>query len=233
MVTNTARPARTFLNREQLYSILTFLIPRLSKTEFFGHENLPREGGFILATNHLSRVDTPVLFVNPVRPDITALVADKYKKTAFFNWFLETAGAIWIDRDKADFTAFRAAVDAIRQGRMLGIAPEGTRSTTAQLLEGKPGVVLLALKADALIVPSAIAGSEKAFKMVFTLRKPHIVVRFGKPLRIPPLSRENREKEIKLWTDEIMCRIAAMLPEEYRGFYRDFPRVKELLTEGV
>src|SRR5574338_97537 len=116
------------MKRETMQSIFLAVLTRVAKTEFHGAEHLPKEGGILVTTNHMSRMDTLYLFLNPQRTDITALVADKYKKYPIFNWILETAKVIWLDRDKADFTAFRVAAEWLQSGVALGIAPEGTRS---------------------------------------------------------------------------------------------------------
>ena len=113
----------------------------------------------------------------------------------------------------------------------MGIAPEGTRSDTSQLIEGKPGTVLLAIKTGAPIVPVGLAGTEDTIKRLFTFRKAHIVARFGKPFTIAEIPRENREQALQKATDEVMCRIAVLLPEKYWGFYKDHPRLKELVAE--
>ena len=230
---NSGQPAveQALVKRSKLQNLIRFLMKNLTRTEFFGLEHLPREGGFLVATNHISRLDITALFVNPVRPDITALVADKYLKYPFFRWFTVAAGGIWLDRSKADFSAFGQALAVLNQGRALGIAPEGTRSTTGKLLEGKPGTILLAHRARVPIVPVGISGSEKALKELLKLRKGTITVRFGEAYRPPPFSRDHREEDLQQQTDELMCRIAALLPEDYRGFYADHPRVKELLVQ--
>lgn len=220
------------MKRETLQQIMNGLLHTFSRPTFYGLENLPTQDGVIVATNHMSLIDTLMLFINPVRKDMTALVADKYQKYVFFRWILDTGGVIWLDRENADFGALRAAVDVLRQGMALGIAPEGTRSVTGQLLEGKPGAVLVALRAKAPIVPVGIAGTEVFFSHALTLRRPKITVRFGKPFRLEPLARENREEQMARYTTEVMCHIAALLPEKYHGFYRGNPRLQELLRES-
>ncbi len=124
--------------------LISFLMRHLTRIEFVGDENIPARGGVLLATNHMSRMDIPALFITPNRPEMTALVTTKYLKYPFLRWFIITANGIWLDRDTADFGAFRKAVEALQAGKALGIAPEGTRSVTASLLEGKPGTALLA-----------------------------------------------------------------------------------------
>ncbi len=229
---STAASTEETPRRRWLQNAVAFLIRLLTRTTFTGVENLPPQGGVIVATNHISRLDIPILFVNPARSDITALVADKYLQYPFFRWFAVTAGGIWLDRSKADFSAFGQALAVLQAGRALGIAPEGTRSETATLLEGKPGTVLLAHRARVAIVPVAITGTHTALNSLPRLRRGEITVRFGKAFRLPPFSRENREADLQRQTDEVMCRIAALLPPEYHGFYAGHPRLNELLAQG-
>ncbi len=109
------------MKREKLQGIVHWLFRNLSRLQFIRPEHVPLEGGVIVATNHLSRLDIPVLFLIPTRPDITALVTDKYKRYPFFRWFAESANGIWIDRTKSGFTAFREAADAAK-GRLCRIS---------------------------------------------------------------------------------------------------------------
>lgn len=218
------------MSKETLTAILRFLFKIFVRLEFEGTENIPLSGGVLVTTNHLSQLDTPVLMLNPVRPDITALVTDKYKNQLFTRWFAETAHGIWIDRTRADFAAFRTAIEALRSGQAVGIAPEGTRSKTGGLIEGKSGTVLLAIKAGMPIVPVAVTGTQNGFVKIFTLQRPHFKARFGPAYHLPPMDRDNRDAYMQQATDEIMCRIALELPEEYRGVYADHPRLKELLA---
>ncbi len=217
------------MKRDTLQRLVLWGIKHLTAAEFIGLEYVPPQGGIIVATNHMSRIDIPLLFALPVRPDITALVTDKYQSYPFFKWFAITAGGIWIDRTKADFTAFRQAADVIAEGRALGIAPEGTRSN-GELLEGKPGTVLLALKTGAPVIPLGISGTDRVNDEWKHLRKPHLTVRIGPPLTFAPLDRDQRDEQLQNYTTEMMCQIAALLPEQYRGFYRGNPRLKEILV---
>ena len=227
--TETRNPLN--IKRETINSVLAFLMRVLTRYEFIGADNIPKQGGVIVATNHMSRVDTVLLALNPTRPHITALVADNYQKNPLFKFVLDAAGIIWLDRTQADFGAFRVALDALKQGHCLGIAVEGTRSVTAQLQEGKPGAVLLATKSGVPIVPVGLAGTETAFSDLGHFRRSKIVARFGPAFTLPPLERDNRNEAMKQYTDEIMCRIAAVLPEKYHGFYANHPRLKELQAE--
>ncbi len=219
------------MKKETLRSILQFLFRHLTRLEYYNLENIPTTGPIILATNHLSRLDIPLLLINPVRSDTTALVTDKYLHYPIFRWFTKTAGGIWLDREHADFAAISTSREVLKEGMMLGIAPEGTRSKTKELLEGKPGTILIALRSGAPIVPTGLFGTEDSMSQILTLRRPRIIVRIGKPFYIPPLDRETRSEQLKYWTDELMLRIAALLPEKYHGFYRGNPRIKALQAE--
>ena len=214
-----------------MYNIMSPALRTLARVEYRGQQHIPKNGPIIVATNHMSRMDTLYLFITPERKDITALVADKYAQNPLFKYILTVGGVVWLDRDKADFSAFKKAVDAIRTGVAMGIAPEGTRSQNGQLQEGKPGVVLLASRTNVPIVPVGIAGTEEYFKRLFSFRRPRVTLTFGPAFHLPPLDRSRRDEQMKELTDEIMCRIAALLPEKYWGFYKDYPRVQQLIQE--
>jgi len=207
------------MKKETLRKLIKALVKILTRTEFIGLENIPASGGVILAINHMSHIDTLVVFINPIRSDITALVTTKYLERPLVKWFTEVAGGIWINRDIADFTAIQRASKALADGLALGIAPEGTRSKTGKMQEGKPGTIMLALKSGAPIVPVGITGTEDALKKLARLRRPRITVRFGEPFTLPEFHPRQRSEELKRWTEILMRRIAALLPEEYRGFY--------------
>jgi len=209
------------MKKATLRNIVQFLVKTLTVSKFIGAENIPEKGGVILAINHMSHLDTALMMVNPIRPDITALVTTKYKEKFFVAWFTNTAEGIWINRDIADFTAIRTASKALSKGLALGIAPEGTRSNDGQLQTGKPGTLMLAVKTGAPIVPVGITGTETAFHELARFRRPRLTARFGKPFIIPPFEPGSRSQDLKKWTHELMLRIAALLPAAYQGVYRD------------
>jgi 1-acyl-sn-glycerol-3-phosphate acyltransferase len=217
--------------REFLQKAVHFLLKTLTHSEYVHAEYLPESGPVLVAINHLSRLDIPLLFDNPRRKDINGLIATKYKKFIFIVPLVWMADAIWLEREEADFEAFRVSVEALKKGIALGISPEGTRSTTGKLLPGKPGTILLAMRSGAPIVPVGLVGTDKGVSDLLHFRKPRMKAIFGPAFTIPPLDRENREAQMQKWTDELMCRIAVLLPESYWGAYADHPRLKELLKE--
>ena len=139
--------------------------------------------------------------------------------------------AIWLNRFDADIHAMKEILRRLKAGGLLAIAPEGTRSKVEALQEAKPGAAYLASKVGLPIIPVALTGTEDRVVKdnLKHLRKSHIKVRAGKPFDLEPVGKQDKEESLHRATDEIMCQIAAMLPEKYRGFYADHPRLKEIL----
>jgi len=209
--------------RSLLHSLVRFLFAVLARVHVTGLEHIPRQGPGILAANHLSRLDSPLIFCLVERSDLTALVADTYQKFWIIRWLVSAVNGIWINREQADLKALRAASNLLEQGGLLGIAPEGTRSKTGGLMQAKTGVAYLAERSRVPVIPVAIWGSEKAVSQLRRLRRPELHIRFGEPFLLPALGRGERSLGLQRNTDEIMRRIAEMLPPAYRGVYADKP----------
>lgn len=203
----------------------------VTEVELYGLENVPSTGSFVLATNHLGVLDIIMPFYVLNRWDMFIMVADKWEKQAWVRWLGQSLNFLYIDRFNPNLPALRDVITRMKSGQVLVIAPEGTRSRNGALLEAKPGVSYLAAKLGYPILPGALAGtSDKTlFENLRHLRKTHVVLRAGKPFKLPPLPKQNRDEALQRYTDEIMCQIAALLPEAYRGMYAEHPRLKELL----
>jgi len=219
------------LRQRFIKGAIRFLSWVLLRLRFEGKENIPATGGMIIVTNHLSQVDSAILLLNPVRSDTAPLAADKYKNHPIISYMMNSFPHIWIDRSKADFAAFRAAIDYLKQGGCIGVAPEGTRSKVGSLIEGKSGAVLLAVRAGAPIVPVGIAGTESFAKNLLRLKRTPVIARFGKPFTLSPLDPQDRNGPLQQATDEVMCQIAAQLPEKYHGVYAGRERIQEIIRE--
>jgi 1-acyl-sn-glycerol-3-phosphate acyltransferase len=202
----------------------------LTRVEEKNLENLPAKGPYILAANHLSRADPPLLFTYFGGENVTGWVANKYRRNLFFGLLVRLGNPIFIRRGEIDRHAIEAAVEALRDGKIFGLAPEGTRSRVGSLLRGKTGIAYLADAAQVPILPVAITGTDTVFRDLLHLRRPEITITFGELFSLPPLDPEDRNAGLRQNADEVMCRIAAMLPESYRGVYADHPRLKEFLT---
>src|SRR5574339_769702 len=198
-----------------------------------GYEYLPKEGNCVVATNHLGIIDVPIGLYALNRWDIFVMVGEKWEKVGLFRWASKYLNIIFIDRFNPDIKTLRKVIALMEKNNILVIAPEGTRSRSGSLIEARPGVSYLASKLNRPIVPVAITGTEDEalFGNLKKLRRAHITLTGGPAFTLPPLPRQNRDQALKDYTDEIMCHIAALLPEKYRGVYADHPRLKELLQE--
>lgn len=214
--------------------LIRFVLNIITKTEIHNYENVPNGGGLVIASNHLGRLDAALIYYGFHRDDFILPVAEKYEHHPLFGPLGNALGALWIDRFNPDVSALREIMQRIKRGHALIIAPEGTRSKTEALQDGKPGVVFIAAKAGVQILPVAIIGTEDRIvkENLKHLRRSTIDVYAGKPFMLAsPKPGQDREKVLREQTDELMCRIAAMMPEKYHGVYANHPRLKELLRE--
>jgi 1-acyl-sn-glycerol-3-phosphate acyltransferase len=204
----------------------------ITKIEATGYENLPEKGGFVIATNHLGFLDAPMAYYALDNWNLFIPVGEKWKENPLWLFLGKRLNLIFIDRFNPDLKAMREMIRRMEEGQTLVIAPEGTRARDEKMAQGKPGVAYLASKMGWQIVPVAISGTEDRILKgnLKRLKRTHIRLTAGKPFTLPPFPRENREETLQQYTDEIMCRIAALLPECNRGYYADHPRLKELLA---
>lgn len=216
---------------QKLFRILVRIVLRIiARVELDGLENLP-EGGFILASNHLGRLDSAILYYAIDREDIIMPVAEKYKAHWFFGPLVRSLGGFFINRFEADVSAIREVLRRMKKGGIFVIAPEGTRSKTEALQQAHSGVAFFASKTGVPVVPIAMTGTEDRviLENLKRLRRSRIVVKAGKPIRVKLDEHLEREQALDAATDDIMCRIAAMLPEKYRGVYANHPRLERIL----
>jgi 1-acyl-sn-glycerol-3-phosphate acyltransferase len=211
-----------------LRRVFRFLGWLLLKQEVHGLENIPASGAFLIVVNHLGIADPPLVFMN-VRRQIVMFAADKWKKVPGIRHLAEAAGVIWVARGEADLGAIKSALAVLKAGRPLGMAPEGTRSPTRALQRGKTGAAYLADRTGVPIVPIGISGSERLAENLRRLRRTPVRFVVGRPFRLPPNGHAKGEL-LEEYTTQIMCRIAALLPPEYRGVYAEHPLLFELIN---
>ncbi len=204
----------------------------IARVEVSGYEYLPNEGSCVITTNHLGIVDVPIAFYALDRWDMFVMIGEKWQEVNLFRWVGKYFNFIFIDRFNPDIKALRKVISLMEKNNILVIAPEGTRSRTGSLIEAKPGASYLAAKLNRPIVPVGITGTEDKtiLSNLKRLRRSPVTVTAGPAFTLPPLPREHRDEALKQYTDEIMCHIAAILPEKYHGVYANHPRLKELLT---
>jgi 1-acyl-sn-glycerol-3-phosphate acyltransferase len=210
--------------------IVRLILNIIACIEMAGFDNLPTSGGFVIAANHIGRLDAALPYYVLDRPDIIIVVAEKYEKYAIFRWLVRITNGMFIDRYNADIKAIRETLRRLQQGQILTITPEGTRSKTGNLIQAKPGGIYLAWKAGVPILPVAITGTEDAVvkDRLRHFKRLHIKGVAGPAFTLPPIDGKDRDAAMEEYTEDVMCRIAALLPPERRGFYADNPRLKEV-----
>ncbi len=182
---------------------------------------VPMQGPLIIISNHTGSIEAPIVYGELYPRWITAWA----KVESWDNWFLNFIFNLWgiipIHRGEADMTALKKALAAIKDGAVFGVAPEGTRNKTGRLIRAKPGVAVLAMMSGAPIYPISNWGGENFLKNLKKLKRTDFHIRVGEPFKIETngvkVTNEMRQEIV----DDMMYRVAALLPEEYRGEYSD------------
>ncbi|MFC2168188.1 lysophospholipid acyltransferase family protein [Acidobacteriota bacterium] len=166
------------------------------RLQVIGRENIPLEGGFILASNHASFLDPPALAVASPRV-LSFMALEGLFRIPLFGRFIASLNAIPVKSKSSDLKSLRQAISELSSGGVLNIFPEGIRSPNGEL--GKPlrGIGLLAVKADVPIVPAFIKGSNKALPVHSKLIRPKkIKVYFGRPFLPKEMSTQSSNKDL-------------------------------------
>lgn len=142
-----------------MYNIIRLIFRLIFKTVFrwqiIGPENVPQTGGVIIAANHVSLWDPP-LVGSALTREIHFMAKQELFCIPVIGWLTKKINAFPVKRDSADRNAIKHAVKILEEGKVLGVFPEGTRSKTGKLGEPEPGLALIAAKAGALVVPTAV-----------------------------------------------------------------------------
>jgi 1-acyl-sn-glycerol-3-phosphate acyltransferase len=191
-----------------------------------GKQNVPAEGPFIIASNHLSFIDSMAIPLMAPRRVGYLAKAEYFTGSGVGGWLTRTwftaLGALPVERQthRAAQEALDTAMTVLRAGGGFGIYPEGTRSRDGRLARGKTGVAWLALTADCPVVPVGITGTDRIQPVGARWLRPHrFTVTFGEPLTFPEFrgqARSNRaRREV---TDRIMEAIAELTGQERAGW---------------
>lgn len=186
---------------------------------------VPENGPLIIMVNHINFLEVPLITTSLLPREIRALTKKETWDNPFFRLLADSWGGIPIDRADPRVATFRTAEKALQEGKILFIAPEGTRTGDGILRQGHPGITSIALRTGAPILPVAHHGGERVWGNMRRLRRTPVTFRIGTPLRItsPDIITKQVKREI---TDQLMYELAALLPEPYRGHYsipRHFP----------
>ena len=192
---------------------------------------VPDRGPLILVGNHVNILEMPILYTRLQPRPVTGFTAAYRWEKLWTRWLLNVCGAIPLHRGEADIAALRKALELLKAGCIFAIAPEGTRSGHGRLQQAHPGVVILALRSGAPLLPVVYYGSEHYRENLRRLRRTdfHIVV--GEPFHVDAGGAKVTRQVRRQIVDEIMYQMAALLPPAYRGVYSDLDAAtQEYLT---
>ena len=214
--------------RTPLYYFLCWLVRigtrLICRIDLVSLAKIPRSGPLILVTNHIGSLEVPLLFAHLQPRPVTGFAKIETWDDPFMGWLFDLWGAIPIRRGEADMDALRKGFAALEQGYILAVAPEGTRSRHGHLLRAHPGVAMIALRAGAMILPMAHWGGENFGKNLKRLKRTDFHVKVGQPFRLQVEEKVTRQVRQQV-ADEIMFQIATLMPEEYRGEYREIENI--------
>ena len=221
-------PLHIKISRRFLRVFFKVVFNLLGKVELYGMENIPTHNRYIVAFNHVSLVEVP--FIAAFWPDILEIIgATAVWQRSGQSLIAKMWAGIQVNRNEFDREVFKQVELAFKADRPLMISPEGGRSHTPGLRRGKPGVAYIIDKVgDVVVVPAAVVGNTMDFlTQGLRLKRPTIQLIVGEPFSVPPLAGKGEERRVMRQrnTDLIMAHLAALLPESYRGVYRDYQRI--------
>lgn len=184
-------------------SVVKGILTPIYRFEIIGKENFPKEGGVLLCTNHIHNFDPPVVGITAPRT-IHFMAKDELFSVPVLGKLLPRINAFPVKRGLSDREALRKGLGLLREGHVLGLFPEGTRSKTGELGKGLAGAGFFALKTDAQVVPCAIIGPYKAFS--------RLKVIYGKPVDMTELRKKKASAEEA--TEIIMGEIRKLIEQE-------------------
>lgn len=165
-------------------NVAWFLCKIIFPTKVIGVENVPKEGPVLICSNHISMVD-PVLIAVSFGRQITYMAKKELFATKFTNWFFSNLGMVPVDRGASDLAAMRVCIEALGEGRLLGIFPQGHRFKQDENHEIQNGAAMMALRSKAVVIPAHVSAPLKFFRKN--------TVRFGKPVDLSDLVRINSQ----------------------------------------
>ena len=204
-------------------AMLRIAFKAFSHVAIIGKQYVPAEGPLIVACNHFSFLDPPLLAAAFPRPG--HVLAKQELLDTPIGPLISALGIFPVRRGEADVGALAMVLDALRRGRVVAIFPEGTRGhgVAAGLKPGHRGVALIAHLSGAPVVPVGISGTEGVQRLGDVVRnvatRPHFQVSIGPPLHVDRQQRIPPSALLTATTAAIMTAIAAQLPPQYHGVY--------------
>jgi 1-acyl-sn-glycerol-3-phosphate acyltransferase len=212
-------PDALTLSQRAVQILLRSALRLVARIEVQGLEHIPHKGTVLLAGNHVNQFDALLLFAFAPRR-VTAFAAAYLETRRWKGWFMSRMlNAIYVVRGESDQTAIATAIEVLRGGGVVAIAPEGTRSGTGVLGRAHTGVAYLSGASLAPVVPVVAYGQEGAITYWRSLRRVPIFVAVGRPVQAHdgPVTGAALEG----YTARVMRQIASLLPPAYRGMWSD------------
>lgn len=211
------------LARKILRPVFKGLFHLLADVDIIGVENIPEQGAYILAINHISIFDPPfVVAFWPTAPEVIGAVEVWSKRGQAT--LARLYGGIKVHRGQYSRRLIVSMINLLRSGYPLMIAPEGGRSHTPGLRPAFTGIAYVVERTKVPVLPVGVVGTtEDFFDKAIRAKRPKLEMRVGQLLQYPSVSSSKRERRAarKDYTDMIMANIAALLPEDYRGVYAE------------
>jgi 1-acyl-sn-glycerol-3-phosphate acyltransferase len=180
--------------------------------------SIPMQGPLILVCNHINAIEVPVVFPRLHPRNVTGFAKSETWDNPILGPIFNLWEVIPVHRGQADIAALKQGLKMLAEGRILVIAPEGTRSGDGRLQQGYPGVATLALRSGAPVLPMVYYGNESFFQNMRLLRRTDFSIRVGTQFRVEAQGKITTSIRRQI-TDEIMYRMAMLLPPQNRGFY--------------
>lgn len=214
-------PLHIKLNRLIIRQTFRLLYRILGRVKITGLENVPLGSPYVIAMNHISIFDPPlVVSFWSETPEVIG-AADVFKKKGQ-GQILSLYGVIPVHRGEYDRTLLDQVISILKQGRPLVIAPEGGRSHVPAMQRAMPGVGYIIEHAQVPVVPVGLVGTTDDFwQKAKQGMKPNLEMRIGRPIVFPPITEKGaaRREARQVNADHVMRVIAGLLPEEYHGVY--------------
>ena len=174
-----------------------------------GRDNIPKTGPVIIAANHASYLDPPIIGVAAWRREVRFLARDSLYSNPFIKWFYLKLKTIPMSRERGDVAALKAGLKVLKNNQIIGLYPEGTRTQDGELQEAKGGIGFLIAKAKAPVVPTFIDGNFNAFPRGASCPKPtKITVYFGEAIHPEELEQWSGSKDgFQKIGDHVMSKI--------------------------
>jgi 1-acyl-sn-glycerol-3-phosphate acyltransferase len=203
-----------------LYIVAIIIRPFFVRLNIEGEENVPLDGGCVIASNHTLGADYVLLGYASPRQIFYMAKSEIFASHPLVAKLVAGAGAFPVQRGKADTQAIDQAIAIVKTGKIVGMFPEGTRSRNGVLRRAKPGAARIALGAGAPIVPAAVVNGDTILRdFLKPQRRPLVTVRFGVPLA--PDGSADDPLDVEQLTTAMMLAVAELLPTERRGHYAD------------